>query len=527
MPPEPVVLRVFGDGPFAEMGEPASAVVDDTSRLVAVGGDLGALQWRGSGTGNSRWTGHRVGVYERDGLRCRHLVRSRHPVRTLAFHPVLPLLAVGTGRYDGGYCFEGELLLIHLDTGDVVSVLHHSREVLHAEWLSGTALRLVLAPSDDWDYPRAHEQGYAVVVTRADWGSVGRRTVGADELAAPAVPAPRQDHRADARRLLADLATAAGRTWFVRRRVWAVEGLEDGRVLAALDGVLAEAWLPSGERHWAVEDEEGGRQLLMASGGASVWANAERGARRRGGRRETSAPRLARISADTGQVLETLSTGVFSILVAGGGRAVLRPVEDRRNSRSRLTMFDLEGPADGPEAGPFDLVNHPFAVRGASRPYVLVGTDPDKPHRDKWVAALGADGELRRLYPHSWVPAEHHFGGPAVEIGQSLVYAGAVHHGHGLQPGGAYVVRRSRNGAVRWQHRSDHPVTALETDGDTVYAACNSGALTALDAGDGTVRWHTDLAVDGAPTAALSLAVTPLGRLLVGTVDGRVLECAL
>lgn len=80
---------------------------------------------------------------------------------------------------------------------------------------------------------------------------------------------------------------------------------------------------------------------------------------------------------------------------------------------------------------------------------------------------------------------------------------------------------------MRWQHRSDHPVTALETDGDTVYAACNSGALTALDAGVGTVRWHTDLAVDGAPTAALSLAVTPRGRLLVGTVDGRVLECAL
>lgn len=63
--------------------------------------------------------------------------------------------------------------------------------------------------------------------------------------------------------------------------MWAVEGMEDGRVLAALDGVLAESWLPSGDRQWAVEDEEGGRQLVLASDGTSVWANAERRSRRK------------------------------------------------------------------------------------------------------------------------------------------------------------------------------------------------------------------------------------------------------
>ncbi|MFJ8017329.1 PQQ-binding-like beta-propeller repeat protein [Streptomyces sp. NPDC096339] len=155
---------------------------------------------------------------------------------------------------------------------------------------------------------------------------------------------------------------------------------------------------------------------------------------------------------------------------------------------------------------------------------LLVGTDPDKPHRNKWVTALGANGTLRRLFPHSWIPTEHHFGGPAVEVGQCLVYAGTVHHGHGLQSGGAYVVRRSLDGVVRWQHRTDHPATALDSDGDTVYVAYNSGALTALDADDGSVRRHTDLEVNGAPTTALSLAVAPQGHLLIGTVDGRILE---
>lgn len=83
----------------------------------------------------------------------------------------------------------------------------------------------------------------------------------------------------------------------------------------------------------------------------------------------------------------------------------------------------------------------------------------------------------------------------------------------GLRPppsgaGASYVVRRS-------------------LDGERVYSTDNSGALTALtalDAATGVVLRQTTLTVGGIPTCALSLAVAPQGRLLVGTVDGRVLE---
>ncbi len=518
----PIVQHVIGDGPFAGIGAPALAVVDERSRSVAVGGDLGFLQWSGGATADRTWTGRRIGVYERDGLRCRQLVRSRYPVNALAFHPALPLLAVGTGSYDGGYSYEGELLLLHLDTGHVVSALQYPREVLGVDWRSETALSLVLAPYDNWQNPRAHEQGHAAVVERADWASVGPGTVQDEELAAPAEPTVRPDRSEAARRLLAGLASAAGRQWSLRGRVWDVAGLEDGRVVAARDGVLAESWLPSGERQWEVEDEEGGRQLLPASDGTSVWANAERPLRMGEGGK-TTPPRVARIAVDTGQVRETLSPPGFSVLVAGAPRMVLRPVNGRRKRPMRLMMFDLDGPVDGPEVGGFDVFNHPLPMRRTARPYLLVGTDPDDPAEDKWVATLSADGTLRRLFPHSWVPGEHHFGGPAAEIGESLVYAGTVHHGHGLQPGGAFVVRRSLNGTVQWQHRGDHAATALDTDGDTVYVAHTSGSLTALDAHDGSVRWYTELEVDGEPTTALCLALAPQGHLLIGTVDGRIL----
>ncbi|WP_374772240.1 hypothetical protein OG756_03030 [Streptomyces sp. NBC_01310] len=80
---------------------------------------------------------------------------------------------------------------------------------------------------------------------------------------------------------------------------------------------------------------------------------------------------------------------------------------------------------------------------------------------------------------------------------------------------------------MRWEHRTDHPATALDTDGKTVYVAYSSAALAALDADDGSLRRHTHLEVDGAPTAALSLSVAPQGHLLMGTVDGRILECSV
>ncbi|MGW9073712.1 PQQ-binding-like beta-propeller repeat protein [Streptomyces yangpuensis] len=527
--PEPTVRRVLGGGPFAEIGDPAVAVADDRSGLLAVGGDVGSAQWTGGPRGTG-WSGHRIGVYERDGLRCRYVLRSGKPVRALAFHPVLPLLAVGTGCYDGGYFFEGELLLVRLDTGDAVSALEYEREVLDLAWRGGTELRLVLSPSEDWEGPVAHEQGHVAVVHRADWGAVGPGGVLGEEVDVPVAPYARPDRGPEARRLLTELAGAAGRGWVLRRRVWAVEGLPDGRVLAALDGVLAESWLPSGERQWAVADEEGGRQLVMSGDAASVWANAERLRRHAPPGWKQGGARIARIEVDTGRVLETVRPDGYAVLVPGGGRRmVLRPAGEPSAGRERLSMCELDGAAgadvrQGTGAGDFALFNHPFPVRRPSRPYVLLGTRAQWSHRDLWVSAVDEDGTPRPLFPHGRPPEEDHFGGPAVEIAQSLVYAGSVHEPHARRPGSCYVVRRSLDGEVLWEHRGDHRATALDSDGTNVYAADVSGALTVLDAETGGVRRRTALAVDGVPICALSLAVTPQGRLLAGTFDGRIVE---
>ncbi|MDX6281982.1 MAG: hypothetical protein QOH03_3053, partial [Kribbellaceae bacterium] len=114
------VLRTLGGGLYAEVGRPTASASSPDGKRIAVAGELGALYWPGDSTLVGT-RGHRLGVY-RDGA-CEWLLQPKWPVRSLAFHPELPLLAIGVGSYDGGYFFEGDLLLLDLGTGKLISAL--------------------------------------------------------------------------------------------------------------------------------------------------------------------------------------------------------------------------------------------------------------------------------------------------------------------------------------------------------------------------------------------------------------------
>ncbi|WP_099906663.1 hypothetical protein [Streptomyces sp. TLI_171] len=187
------------DEPFAEIGDPVLAVADERRGLLAV---AGAHEYDEAKA---------VGVFRvTDRARRRWLLSSQYPVNAMAFHPTSPLLAVGSGEYDGGYHFEGELLLTHLETGTALSLIEDGvgRQVLGLEWLNDKDLRVLMAPPDDWKDRKAHAEGHLAVVRRTDWTAVGAKSLAGRDLAGPRVPAPRTDHRETARRTVADHSPA-------------------------------------------------------------------------------------------------------------------------------------------------------------------------------------------------------------------------------------------------------------------------------------------------------------------------------
>ncbi|MGW2183483.1 hypothetical protein ACWCXX_36775 [Streptomyces sp. NPDC001732] len=184
-------------------------------------------------------------------------------------------------------------------------------------------------------------------------------------------------------------------------------------------------------------------------------------------------------------------------------------------------------------------------IRRGSRIYFLETVSAKAGQRpgpgEAWLAAadLGSvpvaerpreprGAEVNQLSPYSWKPEETHFAGPGVETTEGdLIHAGTAYHGHELQPGGSFVVRRAV--AVEeppWVFRADRKATDLDHDMETLYVTYDDGEIVGLGLRDGNVRWRRHLTVAGVPVVATALTVAEPGRLLIGTTDGRLLNCS-
>ncbi|WP_329108697.1 hypothetical protein OG792_08605 [Micromonospora sp. NBC_01699] len=492
--------RILGDRPFAEIGEPALAVAAEGRGLLGM-------------AGTHKFGMAPVGVYDVGDLACRALLRSRYPVHAMAFHPLLPLLVVGTGRYDGGYFFEGELLLLNLETGVATSLIEDplGRQVLALEWLTGRELRVLMAPPDDWQDKDAWGTGHVAVVRRPDWAVVPPRSILWEELTGPRVAAPRPDGREEARRTVSGLGTDGD----PRRDVRAVEELSDGRILATLDRVQAECWLPSGERQWTVPDDKGGSDIVVAPDERSVWVGLVRP------EWEEPPQSVVQLSLDDGAQLDHLTLSAPASLVrCVDGLPAIAPAQEagersrlrvRRGSRIYLREIDRE-------RGWTPAPSEAWLAAAELKNPTVTGRPREPAERD-----------IRRLLPYSWTPGETHFAGPGVEtMDGTLVHTGTVYNGQGLQPGGSFVVRRRVSSEQPdWIFRTDRAATDLDADAETVYITYGDGEIVALHPDDGTVRWRGHLTIAAVPAIPTALTVAGPGRLLIGTSDGRILDCSI
>ncbi|MFC0437807.1 PQQ-binding-like beta-propeller repeat protein [Kutzneria buriramensis] len=503
------VRQVLGDQPFAEISEPRAVAVGEEHGLIAIGGHRGWLHWAGAGTASQDWLPHAVCLYDQATHRFRSLLTTRWPVRSLDFHPRQPLLAIGTGSYDGGWSFHGELLLLHLDTGEVVSALADSREVRAVKWRTwrhGRVLDLALAPHSEAEYGNdAMKIGFDAMVVREDWLAVRD-----GEIAEPELDGPLRDSDI----VTADQARAAvealSPTWSHRGPVRAVEQLRDGRIVATMDGVRLESRLPSGEVDWSVA-EDGGRQLFVAPDQESVLVAATVTGRKPWYETDIH---VGRYSLRDGKLLSALDPGFPGAVVGRtDGSFALRSVDHVAEPAAffsprgdEIGRVDLKG---------FSPFHHAFPIRYASALYFLRSELPTpRVNLDIDAVAVGDDLIVRHLFP-----LDSQSAGPGVEVGDSLVYSTS-------RPDSCLVRRRLSDGAALWRLPLARPVTAIELDagGSVLYVALNSGELLAVSADTGTVLWRQDLRVGDAPTVGTSLASARPGRLLIGTIDGRILD---
>lgn len=525
-------MRVLGGGPFREIGEPRVTANSPDGNLIAVGGFLSRSQWHGRDVSHASRS-HRLAVYRADDLTCVHQVTARWPAQSVAFHPTLPLVAFGTGSYDGGWSYEGELLLLDLTTGVAVSLLEYPREVRRITWRSPETLDLVLAIPCDEDEQRFGTTSLACSISRDDWGRAvaGMLRMPYGEQPVPAEP-PTDTGEAIA--TVSHLCRERGQVWSTRRGVWAVEALADGRILAALEGIGLECWSgTSGELLWQVPTDGTGCQIRVLPGERTALVLTHLPRRRRNGRWTQEPSVVLEVDLENGLVRASHQAPGPAIMVSrADGVWALRDTDyDRRSGTAgEVTLGPPANADDTIQLGRYDLFNHFFDIRYAPELLFLRGRR-GKPWRDKWVVAVDpSSARARQLFPLEWDASRgrHLFGGSGAYLedaaGRTLIHGGAVHDSAGLLVGNAFVVRRQYpTGEPQWIFTADREVTALDADGTFVYVVFTSGELVVLRAEDGAVHVRQDLRIAGHPVVPLSLARVGPGRLAVGTLDGRML----
>ncbi|MER7946210.1 hypothetical protein ABTY59_02305 [Streptomyces sp. NPDC096079] len=180
--------------PFAELlGGADQAVVSADGRWIAA---------------SACWDRHsRVAVYRAADLSLAHLLTFTEEAEPIAFHPTLPLLAVGLDNSDE-YLRAGGLTLLEADTGHRVDFTDPGRGIDLVRWRDPRTLELTFRAVDpDCEY--VHHVCRPTVV-RTDWRGLAPDALDLTALHAPPLDEVTYPDTGSARELLRSLAARAG-----------------------------------------------------------------------------------------------------------------------------------------------------------------------------------------------------------------------------------------------------------------------------------------------------------------------------
>ncbi|MGW6389292.1 hypothetical protein ACWFR1_02055 [Streptomyces sp. NPDC055103] len=492
MPEQPTATprAVFHEEPFPELfGLATEAVLSGDGQWVAVSSVLSDLS--------------RVAVYRTADLSCAHVLTVAMETETMAFHPTLPLLAVGFDNGDA-YLREGRLVLLEPASGHRVDLADPRWGVELVRWTDASALELTFcAMHDGVEFERSR-----AVVAREEWLGLAPDALGLSALRKqpldPSTPLPYSEPD-PAHQVLRTLAERAGRSYDGLGGVRAVAGLSDGRVLATRSHAVVECWSPDGSPLWSVPapSAAGGRRIEVSADERTVRVAVA-------GPDSRTRTDFPLVDTSDGTVLDTPSVPFSAALsTRTDGVWAIRDTYDRGSEKEGTAPNTRTFAADGTplatvhEPDRYDLV--PIDVRRC--PELLYG------RRRRDVIALDPrSGAETTLFPLEPFRVDRPLG-RAVYVSDSA--------GPALLHGRTELVRRAfPAGDVVWTTPLDAELVDLDAHDGVLHALCADGTLISADTADGTVLDRRALP----PYGPLSVHAAPDGTVLVGTSAGRILR---
>ncbi|MGM0554976.1 MAG: hypothetical protein ACQEVA_01220 [Myxococcota bacterium] len=532
-----IVEREVSPSRFAEVGRPAGAYRREDGQFVALASTFDRLYWPARAIYKGHWLRHRLSVYSGDlERRVASFDRAGFPINDVAFHPSRPLVAIATGSYDGGFFFEGELVLWNWEEGTHWTVLSDNREAVRCRFSSDSELTVLFRPQHEEELELAAGDPFETFVGAIldDWRSyeeLGLSHRQADPRLTPITPASpeslgfdqgelcSEEHEANWNEVMA--ATSFGE----RHRVWDIAWAGDDELVAVHDCCQVERWSTDGRQLSQTRGDGRGIQILQRPGGG-LLVHVLRSAIVATPPPDRS--RLFELRDDELVPYQSFFNAIFAS-VDGAGRLLCRDTVRLIGKTLRDDHVIEEDGACTLEAdlGHYDCFNHYLRIDGANALYFLRGTPPSS-HKDKVLCRIESDGTVSELA--AWDDRGRHLmNNAAVSVGPDLLVRAYRVYNPSPDHWEAYIEGFvPESGETTWSHRVDALVTTLVSVEDEPLAvyALTDGRVGVLNWKTGEVLFEDVLDIDGLPTVALSMAARGR-RLAIGGVAGRIILARL
>lgn len=525
-------MAMIADPPLRGSGKITGVFFNPTGEIAAVASAFPLLaNPRARAAYGGQVLRYRVALYRRgnpvpfavfDGL--------RHRVNDVAFHPAHSVVAIGSGSYDGGYMFEGDLQVWDWRSGQSRRPFQDIPEVVRCAWdAAGDRIEAWVRPWDEeWeglpdDRPDAAFD--TLFIVRALYGATTwsdeRRKLELSSLDL----APEGNPSAPAAEPL--LAQWLGLPELaLRGAIHDLAWLDERRIAAVHDGCVLEIHDTGGGPVTAYAGAGHGSEIIRTAG---VHVHVVESSNQPGmlGRQDS---RLYTLS-DSGLNLVREYEGEYTFSASSQGQLLARRnrVPATRNARDVLRDLD-SGEERSVDLGHYDCFNHYLRIDGAPSLFCVQGT-PASSHEAKRLCRVSADGEVQPLWPvlkANGKPDSHAMELCGCHVDDS-VGAGLVISGRHYSP----AVRAACTGFIyRKPLDRDREIWRRPTTASAsavifipacglVAASFLDGGLLLLDAASGDIRLRANMQLDGLP--ALVHAMDAQGdKLAMGTADGRI-----
>jgi len=477
---------------------------------------------------------YRVALYRRDSLvPFAAFDDLAFPINDVGFHPAGTSVVIGAGSYDGGYLFEGDLVVWDWQRPRGRRLFNNVPEVMRCRFdVTGDKIEAWVRPWDEeWgapdDDPDAAFDTLFVVCADAPGTAAAARYPVDLELDAAAI-APRIEPAPDSRTPQARLMEWFGLdAWTERGAIKDIAWLDDHRIAVVHDACQLEIYRSDGERLAAYAGPGHGAELLPCPG---LLVHVVQTSDHPGtfGRQDSRLYALAEDGLHLTRAYDgelTFSSTPQGALLGRQNRFHLA------GTRAQDVLLDVAtGVERRLDLGHYDCFNHYIGIRDAPCLFMLQGT-PASSHEHKYLCIVQPDGSVRRLWPllkADRTPASHamELCGCYVDDAQG---AGVIVSGKHYSPqvGNEYTGFLYRKPLDRdrelWRLPTRASASAIVPmpEAGLIAAAFLDGSLQLIDAQTGALRLDARVRMDGLPTLVFALDAAG-DRLAVGTVDGRI-----